>query len=214
MTTSILIPFRGDGGTRDDLWNHLRPRWERMPYELVIGREQGHGPFNISQAFNDAASRATGDNFILFGADQLPYIDRIRWGIEHLEAGKPWVALFAETAGMTRTDTYAILNGYQPDKIPVTQVAPFCTAIVGVRRDKWIKFDERFQGWGGEDTAHRLVLETLYGPSPEPTGRLHCLWHEAAPRTHTEANFALIGEYITAEAEGRMEAYVQQLGLL
>lgn len=211
---SILIPFRSDGDHRQRLWDHCRTIWQNTDYELVEGHDSGVGPFSAAEAFNDAAARATGDYLILFGADHIPDVHRVEWAVEHLANGAPWVPLYAETAGLTRNDTHAILHGYDPQKVPVSQVAPFCTAIIGIRSDHWIKFDERFQGWGGEDTAWRMTLESIYGPAPEPAGRLLCLWHEAAPRDQQQANFALIGEYITAQTEGRMREYVEGLGLL
>jgi hypothetical protein len=210
---SILVPFRGDGGERDRLWDYCRHRWQAMKHELVIGEDPGSAPFNISRAFNDAASRATGDIFVLFGADQIPDPDRVAWAATQLETHK-WCALFAATGGLSRGHTHAILNGHDPFAGSVTSSAPFCTSIIGIRADSWIRFDERFYGWGGEDTAWRMVLETLYGPTPEPSGMLRCLFHKPASREHTDHNFALIGEYITAQAEGRMLEYVTGLGLL
>lgn len=212
-TVSILIPFRSDDPHRQRLWQHCRTLWQHSDYELIEGRDAGTGPFNIAEAFNDAASRATGDFLILFGADHLPDMGRVEWAVEQLKS-HPWVPLYAETAGLSKQDTFAILNGYDPAKVPVTDVAPFCTAIIGIRRDAWVRFDTRFQGWGGEDTAWRMLLEHLYGPAPTPTGRLLCLWHEAAPRTHTEANFALIGEYMAAAERGELREYAEQRGLL
>lgn len=212
MNISILIPWRTDNGQRERLWDHCRQVWEQSSYEIVTGTDQGYGPFNIAKAFNQAARKATGEYFILYGADHLPDFDRVEWATEQLTTQK-WCALYAETAGLSQTDTNAILAGFNADNITPTQVAPFCTAIIGIRRDAWIDFDQRFTGWGGEDTAWRMVLETLYGPTPQPSGRLRCLYHEAAPRSHTDHNFALIGEYMTAQAEGRMLQYVTELGL-
>lgn len=213
MKASILIPWRTDNGQRERLWQHCRRLWETSGHEIVVGHDLGTAPFNISRAFNKAARAATGDVFILYGADHLPDLDRVEWAIEQLQTHN-WCALYSHTAGLSQTDTNAILSGYHPDRLTFTQVAPFCTSIIAIRAEKWIDFDERFQGWGGEDTAWRMVLETLHGPSPEPSGTLRCLYHEAAPRTHADQNFALIGEYITAQAGGRMREYVAELGLL
>lgn len=210
---SVLIPFRGDGQRRV-LRDHCRTLWDRLPYEIVESSD-GHdgGPFQIARAFNFAKERATGDYLILYGADHIPDPDRIEWAVEQL-ASHEWCALYAQTGGISRSNTNRILAGRDPYTIPPSQVAPFCTAIIGIRRDAWVRFDERFIGWGGEDTAWRLALETLYGPTPEPSGMLRCLWHEAASREHTDRNFALIGEYMNAQAEGRMREYLTDLGLL
>lgn len=210
MAISALIPFRGDGAQRDRLWSHCRKLWEHLPVELVIGEDPGDGPFNISCAFNDAARRATGTKFILYGADQIPDWDRIEWAVEQLDNYR-WCALYANTAGYGQASTNAILAGSLPDSVPLGPSVPFCTSIIGIRADSWIPFDERFTGWGGEDTAWRMALTSLYGDTPEPSGTLRCLYHEAASRAFTDSNFALIGEYMTAEANGTMRDLVDRV---
>lgn len=214
LKVSVLVPFRGDdGGWRDRLWNYCRAAWESLPYELVVGQEAGQGPFNTAMAFNDAASRASGDIFVLWGADQIPDAWAINAGVSVLEAGEPWRALFAGTAGFSRADTEAILAGANPWTKRTGPVFDYCTGILAVHRDAWIKFDERFEGWGCEDTAHRKVLESLYGPSQAPTGVLRCLWHPPASHVHFDRNAALLGEYMAAESAGTMIELVERLGL-
>lgn len=214
MKVSVLVPFRGDGGWRDSVWTHCRDIWNVLPYELVVGTDDGSGPFSVAAAFNDAAGRASGDAFVLYGADQIPDRERVDWAVAQLDA-HPWCALYANTAGYNKTSTHAILNGYDPARVPMGRSVPFCTGILAVRRDSWVKFDERFYGWGCEDTAHRLALETLYGQPPTPTGTLRCLYHPAAPRDRFDANAALVGEYEqAATSPERMRAYLTGLGLL
>lgn len=211
---SVLVPFRGDGGWRDIIWAHCERLWSVLPYELVVGRCEDGKPFSVAEAFNDAANRATGDIFVLYGADQLPDRDRIEWGIQQLET-HPWCALYAFTAGYGETSTNAILAGALPSTVPMGAPAPFCTGILAVRREAWILFDERFYGWGCEDTAHRLALETIYGLSPQPTGTLRCLYHPAAPRDRFDANAAMVGEYIAASSSPEtMREYLVSVGVL
>lgn len=209
---SVLVPYRGDGGWRDRVWNHCKSLWDDLPYELVIGEDPGTGPFSVARAFNDAAARATGDVFVLYGADQLPDADRIEWAVAQLTT-RQWAALYANTAGYGEKSTALILAGADPRSVPLGTPVPFCTGILAVRRDSWIRFDERFTGWGCEDTAHRMALEALYGMSPEPTGTLRCLYHPAASREHFNQNATLVGEYMTATSEGTMGELVERLGL-
>lgn len=213
MTVSILIPFRGDGAQRDRLWSHCKKLWEALPYELCIGTDTGNGPFNIAKAFNNAQAQATGTKYIMYGADHLPDNDRIQWAIEQLDT-HAWVALYAATASLDQTSTNAILAGAHPDNLPLGPAAPFCTAIIGINADKWIPYDERFTGWGGDDTAWRLALTSLYGDTPQPSGTLRCLYHEPASREHTDHNFALIGEYMAAGNAKRMPEYLRSIGLI
>lgn len=207
MDVSVLIPFRGDGDKRDRLWAYCRALWEQLPVELVVGEDHpGDEPFNVARAFNDAASKATGEMFVLFGADQLPDLDQIVWAMQEIEQGATWCPLFANTGAYREMDTGLILNGSDPSRFDFSQWAPFCTGIIAVTREAWAEvngMDERFFGWGCEDTALRISLETILGPAPEPTGTLRCLWHPAAPRDRFNANAAMIGAYETAAAAGR-----------
>lgn len=209
---SVLIPFRGYGAWRDRVWAHCRKLWAVLDVELVVGTDDGVGPFKIAQAFNDAASRATGDVFILYGADHIPDWERITWAAKQLETHE-WCALYANTSGYGEASTNAIFAGAMPSAVPQGATAPFCTAIIGIRREAWIPYDERFTGWGCEDSAWRLMLETIYGLSPDPTGTLMCLYHEGASRDHFTANAALMGEYMAAADEGRMVEYIHNIGL-
>lgn len=206
MRVSVLVPFRGDGAHRDHLWAYVRRIWETLPVELVVGEDPGTAPFNVSRAFNDAADRATGDLFVLFGADQIPDMDAIDWAVEQVTAGAAWCPLFAATGAYSADDTARIVDfGSDPTLYGFDQWAPFCTGIVAVTRAGWADvngMDERFYGWGCEDTALRIALQGILGTPPTPTGTLACLHHPAAPRDRFQANAAMIGAYETAAAAG------------
>lgn len=211
MTTSILIPYRGDGGQRERLWKHCKQLWDQLPYEVVIGADSGDGPFSAAQAFNDAHSRATGDKIIVYGADQLPDVDAIEDALNHLDT-HPWIALYGSTALHTAEATFQILAGITPTHEP--QTVPTCVAIVGVRSDKWINYDERFRGWGSEDTAWRYALQAMYGETPAPHRTLHALYHKPSSRQHAEDNYRLLLEYMDANNSGRMREYLEAHGLI
>jgi len=211
---SILVPYRPDGAHRDNLWTYCQQQWATTPYEIVEGHESGAGPFNASQAFNNAASKASGNVFVTFGADHLPNMPAID-NAAHRATVHGWAPVFTETREYSPEDTYAILHGANPYDLPTHQTAPFCIAIIAVTREAWIPFDERFNGWGSEDAAWRLALEGIHGePQPTPAQALHALWHPPAPRTHAEHNHQLLREYVDALNARRMRQHLTRVGVL
>lgn len=207
LALSVLIPFRGDGARRDELFKFVRAAWQQLPVEVFVGSDPGDAPFNISRAFNDAASQASGDCYLLASADALPPTpEHLDWIVTQLET-HPWLGAYAETGAYSKVDSDRILKGENPDRFTFEQWAPFCTGAIALHRDIWNDvngMDERFHGWGCEDTAFRLTLETLHGQPPEPRGCARSLWHPAASREFFETNADRLGYYITAAAEGNL----------
>lgn len=203
----MLVPFRGDGAQRDKLWDYCRPLFESLPVELVIGEDPGNGPFNISRAFNAAAREATGDIFVLYGADQIPDWDRIQWAANKL-TNHAWCQMYASRQGFTEEATAAILTGAPLDGQPTEALVGRCPGIMAVRADKWFPMDEHFQGWGYEDEAFRVALTAMYGRTPPPTGTLRFLYHPPASRDFKNTNRGMYAEYKAAAAAGTMREFL------
>ena len=58
--------------------------------------------------------------------------------------------------------------------------------------------DERFSGWGGEDTAFAVAMNTLYGPYKRLDFSIYHLWHpRIGPKgnPHMENNMRLVELY-------------------
>lgn len=205
VTPAVIVPRRRDHGWRDTLWQWCEQRWVDLGYTVVTGHDEGPHPFNAAAAFNRAARTATqaahADVLILMGADHIPDAQAADQGVQAAHR-HGWAPLFAATHGVTQADTRRVLAGrLPPHRVKPAQTAPFCTALLAVRADVWAEIggmDERFNGWGCEDVALRMVLETLYPDPPPPTLGVFALWHEAAPRDHFDTNAALLGEYIAA----------------
>ncbi len=67
---SILVPFRSDGTERQEIWDWLSCFYEyRLPEaQFLVGEDDGT-PFSKTCAVNRAASRASGDVFVILDAD-------------------------------------------------------------------------------------------------------------------------------------------------
>lgn len=173
MNVSVLIPWRTDNGHRARVFAHIRELWAQLPVQLVIGADsETETPFNVARAFNDAARHATGDVFVLFGADQLPDLDAVHAAAAHALEHDSWAPLFASTGAYRELDTDLILKGADPARYDFSQWAPFCTGILAVSRGAWSRvngMDERFFGWGCErrsSTHGSREHRGLFGASP------------------------------------------------
>lgn len=224
MSLAVLIPWRGGDPWRERLYDWVVSEWLKTDLDVFVGNPTDMvGPFSCSSALNNARRRAPRyDYYVVAAADHIPSPVAIA------DAGRsgdvPWAPLFGSTAGLSRDTTEALITGLTgPQRIPKrfpegeTGFAPFCTALMVVRADVWDEvggYDERFVGWGCEDTAFRLALETLYPTTeqPAPTATTYALWHEAASREHFGANAALVGEYMTASSSPEaMRDYLRSL---
>ncbi len=200
MSIGICVPWRTDNGWREKLFDWVLPAWQATGYEVSVGGSADDGPINVSRALNRARAALDTDVLVIASADHIPDPSAVEAAaVAALDHG--WAPLFAETAGITRSATVTVIKGHPIDlNQHITGSAPFCTALLAVRADVWDDidgWDERFCGWGCEDTAFRLVLDTLYPNPPEmPPKRTIALWHEAASRDRFDANVALLAEYI------------------
>lgn len=216
MKLSVLVPFGADdtieGKWRRQVWEYLRHQWEEFPtLELVVGEDclfGGHDrdwgrapepiPFSVSRALNDAAERATGDAFLLFGADHMPDRFVLDFAREQL-LRHSWVRLYDRIAYLSHSATHLLLNHSQVDAKEWHPISAPCDGVLAVRRSAWEQvsgMDERYEGWGYEDTdlLHRLQAH-VPGGRMEASGRyLRELWHDGGKRDLTGPNAALFRE--------------------
>lgn len=199
----VVIPWRTDHGWREQLFRWVLAAWEATGLPISIGTPDD-GPFNASQALNRARASTDAHWLIVASADHVPDLAAVHAAIAH---DAPWAPIFGATAGIGRATTELLIAGrLTADRVAsqTTSHAPFCTALLAVRSDVWDDaggWDESFVGWGCEDTAFRMVLDTLHPDPPEADACTIALWHEAAPRDHFEANAARLGPYIAAAGD-------------
>lgn len=207
----MLIPHRPDHGQRDRLFEYVLRAWYAAGVPVFTGRANVEGPFNVAAAFNDAFRCAASWGFrkvAMFGGDHVPQPGALRHA-EGLLDGQPWLPLFAHTGGYSQANTEAILRGAPVANAGFDSMVGMCTGILAVRADVWRDvggMDERFAGWGAEDTAFRAALSTLHGEREPLPGTLGHLWHEPAPRAEATARNVGLFEREYAPAIGNPAA--------
>lgn len=200
MNLSVLIPWRSDHGHRQKLFDYLLPLWQALEpkgVEVCIGEDDHGRPFNCARALNRAFRKATTDKMVGFGADYFPDLENLRAGAQVLDS-HPWVPFLAQTGYYSEASTYEILAGRDPAELNLEYTLPFATAMIGFTRDAMATsggLDERFEGWGYEDAAHRQTLIGLYGDRTALPYTSRCFWHPSDHRTPEGPNRALMDEY-------------------
>jgi hypothetical protein len=217
---SVLVPARLDRERRD-LWEFLRPRWERLGYEIVEG--SCVGPWRKAAAVADALSRASGQILVIADADV--WCDGVPAAVARVKAGAGWAIPHYLVRRLTLPATLAVLgSGDWPVRRTTTTYAqrPYPGrpggGIVVLSRESYAKvpMDPRFVGWGQEDESWALALGTMLGRSWRGLADLWHLHHEPAPRQSrnfgSQASMNLHRRYTTASRQPkRMAALLAEM---
>jgi hypothetical protein len=204
---SILVPFHcpDENNRRSVNWRWLKKYWEcHLPgAEIVVGDDSFAGPdvpFSKSAAVNDAASRATGDIFVIVDADGYIDIDSVIHCAKSIREAKKkgqrlWYVPYRQFYRLTDEASQKVLNsdprnpyGFSTPPNPKdvqdtsgSQLGHWYGAMIQIMSSEafWEVggWDERFRGWGGEDHAAMRATDTLYWRHKTmPVQVLH-LWH-------------------------------------
>lgn len=185
---SVLIPYKPDNGMRDQSFAWVKRFHEVvMPdVELCIGEDQS-SPFNRSAAINAAAKKSTRNVLVIADGDII-YDPQILIQAHRLLDKHPWVIPYGKWWNISTSSTQILLNSNPKWPLPqdlevksrYKRFKPVSGLIVLPRRNYDIVegFDERFQGWGGEDLAFNVAMNTLCGKYKRiENNSIYHLWH-------------------------------------
>jgi hypothetical protein len=194
---SILVAFRDADGTRTALWNLIRAKLEReLPEaEIIVASDDGEDPFHKTLAINRAAREASGDVFAIWDADSWVDPQRVREAVEVVSELPRWCRPWSSKLKLNAEDTARILElgdtwdgqfdrtkGGRPEgRTPF----PFAPPLI-LTRQAWETvggMDERFRGWGHEDSAFAFTLNRLVGQQRSLPGTCIHLCHDRIRRT-------------------------------
>lgn len=191
MKLSFIIPYRDADGTRERAKDWIVARWQHFypDAEFCIAPDDGVDPFNKSMAVNTAAKQATGDVFVILDADT--WIDNEWMDKAFHQLGRRnyrWVIPARKSYRLTRSASDEILALDPAAELPrlinkrtmVEQsgsVVGFCHIVPREGFEMVGGMDERFRGWGGEDSCFVRALDVVYGPHTQLPGVVVSLWH-------------------------------------
>lgn len=210
MDCVVLVPRRPEPW-RDRLWTYVREQVEAaVDWPIVEGLDEGDQPMNRAAARNRAAEQAGDwDVAVFLDADTVPDFENLRRAVE-LADGSPGGRLALaqnEFRSLTRESTKQVLAGkVEPVDAAVRWVYPNPkSSCIAIGRATWEKvggYDERFDGWGWEDSSIFHACQALAGIA-RLEGACHHCWHprspEKDPRSEAyQANEALGARYKAA----------------
>ena len=198
MKVVVLVPWRPVERIREWNWRIVRPYLEHLGWPIYTGDRPG--TWSRSAACN-AASKAAGswEVAVVTDADTVPEVAPVR------EA----VGIAIETAGgvrphdnlwrLTKQGSMALARkGPGAIRRNLTSGTHLGGGLLVISREAWEAvdgFDERFQGWGHEDSFMGLSLVTRASWSRVAGNAWH-LWHPLPVKTTPEyrTNRALLEE--------------------
>ena len=199
-TVDFLIPYWGNDLYRQDSFTYLLKMLDKYFSDLEPPAFCATGPVDAksrSQARNELASRGTGEVLVFIDADSIPDPVALQESIDTVVRNKSWMFPFTTYYNLTQKGSEDFKTNppwrvwrpedefeYEyvfPGPDPVDRPAAVGGSLV-IHRDAWEKtpgYDERFRGWGGEDRAFILLLETLVGEGHRYPAPIYHLWHPA-----------------------------------
>ncbi len=193
MNVSVLLAYRSDGGHRDRLWEWNEKRWRGIfpSYEIVLGEDDSE-VFSRSKARNNAASKASGDIFIIADTDTTCSTNQI---IECLRrtTENTWTMPYQIYYNLSQESTESLL--IKDPLAPMPKEKDFTyehrvesspAGILIMSREIFESvggYDERFNGWGFEDNAFFNTVKEHFGPPLRYPGYCLHMWHPIAPGT-------------------------------
>lgn len=223
----VCIPWRDTGCPhRRAAFDYVYKWWRGRGYGIVVSggldHEPPYGPFNLSAVRNHAAEIAVDDldaDVLIFAdADTIPEIGAVDRAIVEAWICPGVIYPHDHYWVLTQQATSSVLAGFTP-KVPPNYPRwspadfagePNRVSVAGVivcTVASWEavgRFDERFEGWGGEDVAFSLMARDVLGRAYRFPGNVWHLWHprDAYTTSTTREDLDLLAAYRYAAAQG------------
>ena len=183
MKVVTLVPWRGGDELREQSWDIVRPYLDRFGWRIYLGDREG--PWSRGAAINAAARDAGNwDVAVIADADTIPPEGLDAAVVTALRNGggvRPHDDLYR----LTPSGSIAAANRGTAALEPrhIEREHPGGGFLI-VAREGWDRvggFDERFVGWGHEDSSLniQLLLKADWDRIP---GEAHHLWHPEPER--------------------------------
>ena len=215
-----------------DTQSSLNPeKFNGHPNHLLV---EYSGPFNKSWGMNIGFRQAQSDVLVICDSDMLVTREDIYRAVEACRTELDVVRPFRRLIDLDRAETAIFLasgelrstapNDQGFDRNYAGETLCLAGGIFAIRKEFYAQtggFDERFEGWGGEDDAFSIQAQRL--TSRTAIARESLAWHLWHPRygpsddAGYRRNCEMLDEYRSADLEttlSRLEGRSPDIGLL
>jgi hypothetical protein len=195
LPVKVIIPWRAEPSRQAGFEWLVQYSSHRFGAEAVhVETEDTDGPFNKSLLINRAVSQYAGHVCVITDADAFICNWTLREAIRLAGMGTKMVLPHNSVCRMTREQSRRVLCWNPADPVPGklyrnqrTRTCPGGLWVVHADLFNRYRMDERFEGWGCEDTEYlrRIPWRRLPGP-------LFHIWHAKASKERFEGNRRLL----------------------
>jgi len=219
---SVVIPWRPDDGIRSEIFDWTMERYRSLfgDIEICLGDSLSE-PFNRAASRNLAVEQSSSDLIVIADADTPPMLE-LADALLALSPAKPWAHPYDLYYSLTEQQTFDLLLTDPKDPLSHPRgdfefVMRSWAGAICMRKDAYNLlggYDERFTGWGYEDTAFSCAATIIFGNAHRVHGQAYHLWH-GRPQSltweqpHIAANRALCGEYTLCSDKDSMLEYLR-----
>lgn len=209
-SVSVIVPWREQADRKpafDFVTECARFLTHSLDGDLTVIDDPHDTPFNRGRALNHGVDFTTGEVLVFLDADMIVTPVAMMAALEAVVRGAAMVVPFDRLIGLTGAASALVLEGRNPtgpwgeDQIDLRWERKSQGGINVLSRATFEAcggFDERFNGWGGEDAALGAAIETLVGPVEYVAATAIHLWHGHADdrgSPQTARNLALAQAY-------------------
>lgn len=209
---AVCIPWQRSDPYRQRALDYICDRYQRLhpDWKICIGELPEWVPWSKGHAVNLAVEQTDADTLVI--ADSDSFCANLSEATRLVETGTAWVVPHRWVFRLTDQATIDLIAGGEPRRNRLARgryTGPRGGGITVVSREAFDTvggIDPRFMGWGGEDIAFGLALDTLCGWGPRLDADLFHLWHpHPAPdlRGPPESE-ALVARYAAAKGVPRL----------
>lgn len=164
--TTVCIPWR-ETSERTAAFKRVIAFWRHHGYDIVTADSQRNKPFNLSAARNNAVAQAHSGMVIITDADVIPDIAAVQKAITETSTDSTifsWPYMTYRYIAADQADEPDLLTAKPSTRQLRQNHVVWAPPMICHRKTYWNAgaYDEKFNGWGGEDDAFYYAVHTLY----------------------------------------------------